>query len=88
MKELEDLIRILKGYQKQGLDLKAANKKLYDEEDIVLMELIKNIDEKDKRDLNTFIEFLEKKEPGQRFRNAVDTFAKDLDEQMKRTHKL
>lgn len=88
MEELKKLIEVLKSYQKQNLSLKAANIKLYKDEDIVLMELIKNLPDKESLTLAGLIEILEEKSPEKRYERAIDEFVKDMDQQAKNVHKL
>ncbi|MQY79727.1 MAG: hypothetical protein GH151_11120 [Bacteroidetes bacterium] len=89
MEELEKLIEMLKSYQAAGLSLEEANKKVYEEHGVVLSPITERLDEKD--DLTTLgalIEALGKRDPGSRFKEAIDAFAEDLEQQMKRTHKI
>ena len=80
MKNLGDLIRILKSYP-AGLSLDEAVQKLYREEGVLLAHIIKNLDESSETNISTLgilIEVLEKRDPEEKFNAAGDAFAADL----------
>lgn len=75
MNEVSELIENLKGYEKQGLDTKESMVKLFQEEDLVLSEILKAMGEKSDIALSKLIGKLEQKDPMKRLFDAIDAFA-------------
>jgi len=82
---MENLIENLKNYKKQGLNLEAAEKKLFKEEGLMLDRITKKLNVST---LPELIEVLEAKSPGKQYEKAVDAFVADMDQQIKNTEKI
>ena len=82
---MENLIEDLKNYKKQGLNLEAADVKMYKEKGMPLSKIIKKLEVKT---LPELIEKLEKRDPGKQYEKAVDAFVSDMDQQIKNTAKI
>ena len=82
---MENLIETLKTYQKDGLNLEAADVKMYREKGVPLSKIIKELNAST---LTGLIEVLEAKSPGKQYEKAVDAFVADMDQQIKNTEKI
>ena len=75
MNEVSELVEVLKGYEKQGLNTKEAMVKLFEEKDFILSEILEAMGEKKEIALSKLIEKLEQKDPMKRLFDAIDAFA-------------
>jgi len=82
---MENLIENLKNYKKQGLNLEAAEKKLFKEEGLMLDRITKKLNVST---LPELIEVLEAKSPGKQYEKAIDAFAKEQDQLAKNVQKI
>jgi hypothetical protein len=82
---MEDLIKDLKNYKTQNLTLQETDVKIYKERGLALSTIIKKLNAKT---LPELIEVLEAKSPGKQYEKAIDSFVKDIDQQIKNTAKI